>query len=216
MNLPRNLKYVVADLTGRAQHQVVAALTAQVRVARAAVDVAADAATGELAFDLARERIGELESTGDRHRAELVTALSRTLVIPIDREDLFRLSRSIDDVLDNLRDFARELDLFGSEVRSPLFGPVLDAVGAALDDFDAAVVELARDAAAAMTGSLRAKKQSNEIRRRYQLAVAELLDGDLSSVMLKRRELLRRLDVVGLRIGEATDALADGGLKRGS
>ena len=40
------------------------------------------------------------------------TSLAGVLVTPVDREDLFRLSRSIDDVLDNLRDFVREWDLY--------------------------------------------------------------------------------------------------------
>lgn len=209
------IRHVLADLTGRSQRRVVDALAEQVRAARAAVEVAREAVAGSTSFDEARGRIRDLEREGDRHRSELVTALSRTLVIPIDREDLFRLSRSIDDVLDNLRDFSRELDLFGREVRSPLFEPLLAAIAAALDEFDGAVVGLADDPTAAMAGSLRAKKRGNEIRLRYQTAIAELLDGEVSNVTLKRRELLRRLDVVGLRIGEATDALADGGLKRG-
>lgn len=45
-------------------------------------------------------------------------------------------------------------------------------------------------------------------------AVAEVLDEpEVTPQMLKRRELLRRLDVVGLRLGEAADALADGAVK---
>jgi uncharacterized protein len=216
MKRRQQLRSVVADLTGRGQKRLVEELRAHVQVARAAVDVAREAAGGDLDVDQARTRIGELESEGDRHREALVTALSRTLVIPIDREDLFRLSRSVDDVLDNLRDFARELDLFGAEVRSPLFDPVLEAIAEGLDEFADAVGLLAEDPAAAMQGTLRAKKRGNEVRRRFQQAMAELRDGEVSSVTLKRRELLRRLDVVGLRMGEATDALADGGLKRGS
>jgi uncharacterized protein len=88
----------------------------------------------------------DVEHRGDRARGGFVHALAP----PLDREDLFRVSRSVDDVLDNLRDFARELELF---------------------------------------------------------AVSDV-------AMLKRRELLRRLDVVGLRLGEAADALADGAVKR--
>ncbi len=61
---------------------------------------------------------------------------------------------------------------------------------------------------------LDANKASNAIRRRYQEGVAALLIGTVDATMLKRRELLRRLDVVGLRLGEAADALADGAVKR--
>jgi hypothetical protein len=37
---------------------------------------------------------------------------------------------------------------------------------------------------------------------------------DVTMELIKRRELLRRLDVVGLRLIEAVDALSDGLLKR--
>ena len=55
---------------------------------------------------------------------------------------------------------------------------------------------------------------AGQVRRLYQQKLAELLNEPLDNETLKRRELLRRLDVVGLRLGEAADALADGVLKR--
>ena len=62
--------------------------------------------------------------------------------------------------------------------------------------------------------ALATRKAAGQVRRLYQLQLAELLSGPLDNETLKRRELLRRLDVVGLRLGEAADALADGALKR--
>jgi hypothetical protein len=63
-------------------------------------------------------------------------------------------------------------------------------------------------------GAKAAKKAGNKIRRLYERAVAELLQQELSMEVLRQRELLRRLDIVALRLGEAADALADGALKR--
>ena len=80
-------------------------------------------AKGKLAPGEAHERIAEIEQRGDAMRAELVTRLSGVLVAPIDREDLFRLSRSIDDVLDNLRDFVRA-GRFLRRPSSPRPGPI--------------------------------------------------------------------------------------------
>ncbi len=216
MKLRSQLRHAIADLSGRGQHRLVESLCAQVRVAREAVGVARDAIGGQLDLAVARARVGQLEGEGDHHRRELVTVLAHTMVIPIDREDLFRLSRSVDDILDDLRDFARELDLFGPEVRSPMFDPILGAIAAALDELEGAVGQLATDTAAAVEGSIRAKKRGNEVRRSYQHAIARLLSGEVSSVALRQRELLRRLDLVGLQMAEASDALADGGQKRGS
>jgi hypothetical protein len=39
-------------------------------------------------------------------------------------------------------------------------------------------------------------------------------DGPVTAATLRRRELLRRVDVIGLRLGEAANALADGAVKR--
>ncbi len=215
MRLLRQIRDALGDISGRGQVRIIDSLVDHLRISRRAVDVARRAATGELDLDEASERIDDLEGEGDRQRAHLVRSLSQSLVIPIDREDLFRLSRTIDDVLDNLRDFSRELQLFGTEVCSPLFSPVFAAIDDTLDELEHAVGKLASDPRAAMPQGLRAKRSGKEIRRAYQVAIAQLLDAEVTSVLLRRRELLRRLDAVGISIGEATDALADGGLKRG-
>lgn len=216
MKLHRAVRDVLSDLSGRSQRAIVEALDGQVHTTLQAVLLAREASDGDVATGDARRRMGELESAGDGHRAEVVTLLSRTLVTPIDREDLYRLSRSIDDVLDNLRDFTRELDLFGAEAGGALLHPSLDAVGSALGELRVAVKALVDEPDRAIEASLQTKKLVNEVRASYQLGLAQLFDDEFDGTTLKRRELLRRLDVVGLRIGEAADALADGGLKRGA
>ncbi len=215
ISIVRNLRDALRDLSGRRQDDLVRLLVEHIRVTRTAVDVAREAATATLELDAASARIDDLEADGDNLRGHLVRALSQSLVLPIDREDLFRLSRTIDDVLDDLRDFCRELEHFGAQARWPRFGPVFDAIAATMDQLDDAVGTLARDPSGAMQAGLGAKRSGKEIRLAYQSAIAELLDEDVDRVMLKRRELLRRLDAVGISISEATDALADGGLKRG-
>jgi uncharacterized protein len=162
----------------------------------------------------ARQEIARIEHAGDDARAELVEALAAALVTPIDREDLFRVSRSADNVLDNLQDFVREFDLFaiGHDER---FVPLIDAVITGVDVLRDAVRSIVDKPSAVSTGALAATKQVNEVRRLYQGQLADLFEGEVSSGVLKRRELLRRLDVVALRLGEAADALADGALKRG-
>lgn len=210
-----NLRAAVSDLLGRRQQQLVTELRGQVDAGREAVAVAAAAASGRMPAADARAQVGELEDRGDAHRANLVHTLATTFVIPIDREDLFRFSRSLDDVLDNLRDFCRELDLYGPETVSPLFGPLLEAVGRGMEALAGAVDVLGTDPTAMTRASLRAKKAHNEVRTAYQQAIAELFSTEPTATSMKRRELLRRLDVVSLRMGEAADTLADGQLKRG-
>lgn len=54
----------------------------------------------------------DLDHAGDIARAWLITELATVLSTPVDVEDLFRISRSVDDVLNNLRDFVQECDLY--------------------------------------------------------------------------------------------------------
>jgi uncharacterized protein Yka (UPF0111/DUF47 family) len=155
-----------------------------------------------------------IEHQGDLLRAKFVGKLAHVLVAPIDREDLFRLSRSIDDVLDNLRDFVREWDLFDVSTKDP-YGALLEATTAALEDLHRAVRTIARDPKKLTSRTaLATKKSANEIRRLYDEELARLFQRKLSMKVLKIRELLRRLDVVGLRLNEAADVLADAAVKR--
>jgi uncharacterized protein Yka (UPF0111/DUF47 family) len=162
----------------------------------------------------AHEKMAGIEHQGDLLRAKFVGKLAHVLVAPIDREDLFRLSRSIDDVLDNLRDFVREWDLFDVSTKDP-YGALLEATTAALEDLHRAVRTIARDPKKLTSRTaLATKKSANEIRRLYDEELARLFQRKLSMKVLKIRELLRRLDVVGLRLNEAADVLADAAVKR--
>lgn len=210
----KRIRRIARELMGSNETALVTSLLAQVDAALAGADLAAAVVVGDAASDDARQRIGEIEHDGDGHRADLIEALGKALVTPFDREDLFRLSRSIDDVLDNLRDFVREYDLFRSPEGTP-FVPMLTAIGSGLDMLREAVQHIVETPAGLTLGALRAKKGGGHVRQQYQLAVANLLNDErLDRDLLKSRELLRRLDVIGLRLGEAADALADGAMKR--
>jgi uncharacterized protein len=208
------LRRLIDDLAGRSHHRVVDLLRAQIDAAIEGVDLARDLTAGAVGPIEARSRIAGIEHAGDACRADLVGELATALTTPIDREDLYRLSRSVDDVLDNVRDFVREVDLYGV-APAPSSGPLLDAVGDGIRALRVAV-DLVVDRPADVTlASLTAHKQSGRVRQLYQTAIAALLDEDaLSTTVLKQRELLRRLDVVGLRLAECADALSDAMLKR--
>lgn len=211
---PRQL---LRELSGRADREFVDLLCAQIdsalQAARLVHAVVAEGRDHDVGL---RERIGELESEGDAHRAEIVTALTGALVTPIDREDIYRLSRAIDDVLDNLRDFSREWDLYGM-VSHEIFGPLLEEVVEALLALRSASEHIVSDPSGIARGALDAKKAGNLVRRSYQYAIAEMLEDDdrvMTARTVKARELLRRLDIVGMRVSQAADVLADAAVKR--
>lgn len=209
---PGRLRRLLLDLSGRSDAIFVGHLTGQVDATLEGLALALDTVRGGDS-SVARDRMGDIEHEGDDRRGDLVDALAQALTTPIDREDLFRLSRSIDDVLDNLRDFTRELDLFHPDDQDA-FAPLLEALTDGTTALRVAVAALGDDPTQITSAAKNAKRHSNELRRLYQRALAELYGGELSMDTLKRRDLLRRLDVVGLRLDEAADALADGAMKR--
>src|SRR3990172_5450012 len=55
-------------------------------------------------------RVRDFERSADEVRRILIDELNRTFVTPIDREDLFALSRVVDDVLDYAYSTTHEMD----------------------------------------------------------------------------------------------------------
>jgi hypothetical protein len=206
-----SLRRLWQDVTGRTQERFVDLLDAQVDAVLKAVEVIRSSVADE--DTSCDDEMQRLEGIGDERRAELIRELSRSLNTPIDREDLFRLSRSIDDVLDNLRDFVRELGLYAPTDRTG-FDPILQAVGEGMDGLRGAIAKFSQSPQAVLDTSKGAKLGASLVRTRYEDAMARVLHGPLNVDTMRERELLRRLDVVGLRLGEAADALADGALKR--
>jgi uncharacterized protein len=206
------LKELWTQLRG-GDHRMLELLHAQLEHALDAVRVVHRVVEGRDDPTTGHRSVVAAERAGDRARGAIVTELSSVLAPPLDREDLFRVSRSIDDVLDNLRDFARELVLFAVDDGAP-FVPLVDAIEDSLDALAHAIEELGSGSSAFPRSVLAARKAGNRIRRSYDDALADLLVDPIDAATLKTRELLRRLDVVGLRLGEAADALADGAVKR--
>lgn len=201
-------------LTGRARADLLAHVLRQIDATHKAAALVEDVGDGVIALEAAADAMRVVEHDGDRARADLVIALSSAFSTPIDREDLFRLSRSIDDVLDNLRDFLREARLFAPADLIPC-RPLLPPISDGLRHLREGVLSVGGSGTTVDQSTLATRKAGTAIRREYEKELARLFTLPMNSELLKQRELLRRLDVVGLRLSEAADALADGWLKRG-
>lgn len=208
------VRQVLADLTGRSQRRAVDLMIDQLDATVRGVRLAARMTAGELTPAQARAGMVDVEHAGDDLRVRLVSEISAALTTPIDREDLYRLSRSIDDVLDNVRDLVRETDLYEA-VPDPADTDALSAVAAGLGHLRQALDNLIPKPGEVIGCVLSARKSAGRVRQHYQNSVAALFRAELSNDVLKRRELLRRLDVVGLRLGECAAALSDAMQKRG-
>ncbi|MGW0193844.1 DUF47 domain-containing protein [Nonomuraea sp. NPDC003201] len=209
----KRLRRIRNLMTGRMDSALTEALLGQLRATKEGAWLAMAMIGGEVGRTGAHEQMRSIEHIGDEERARLVEELKTALVTPIDPEDLFRLSRAIDDVLDSLRDFVRESHLYRvpDQIR---FTPLLDQVIVGIEALENAVRDLASRPSAVVQDALEAKKVGGSIRRMYQYEISRIFSGEVTAEALKRRELVRRLEIVGVAIGNAADAIADGAMKR--
>lgn len=203
----------VGEAVGKRGRRVISLLDDQLDATARGTRLAMKMSEGDVSRRKARAEIASIEHEGDASRKKLVGILIGTFVTPIDREDLYRLSRSVDDILDGIRDFVRESDLYRVENRdryNPLLNAVLDGVLA----LQKAVQVLGVDSQKASRYALACRREANNLRNTFQHDVADLLSGELTMETLRHRELYHRLDMVSTRMYEAADSMNDGLWKR--
>lgn len=152
-------------------------------------------------------QINEIEHRGDFIVHEVTNLLPRTLITPIDSEDILRLVSAIDDALDAVQSAAQRMAIYQvTEVRKParrLASLILESA----QELDAAIK------------SLRDKRQYDQIRQRIvQINTLEnngdrvLIDG-LSSLVSHRDdmfEFMRWKEIYEL-LEATTDRIEDAG-----
>lgn len=153
-------------------------------------------------------RVEEIEEEADDLRRNLIENLNRTFVTPMDREDIFALSRAIDDVCDYAKSTVEEMILFEVKPDSHL-KQMAEILSSAAADVSAAVGFLKSDPKAANDHVVRVKKTENRIEHCYRAALAELFKRTDVIVILKLREIYRHLSNAADRCDEAADIIGD-------
>ena len=152
------------------------------------------------------------EKAADEVRRILIDELNRTFVTPFDREDIFALSRTIDDVIDYGYSTVSEMEIL--KVKSTSYMQRMASLlrDAAYEIF-MAVERLQDHPGVANDHAQRAKALENRVEDVYREAVAELFSGaeDIHHVvmMLKLREVYRHLSNAADRGDEAANVIAD-------
>ena len=152
------------------------------------------------------------EKEADEARRILIDELNRTFVTPFDREDIFALSRAIDDVLDYAYSTANEMQIF--EVRAtPFMLRMASLLRDAAFELLQAVDRLDKHPNVAVDHVQRAKALENRVEDVYREALADLFKGadSLQQVVmiLKLREVYRHLSNAADRGDEAANVIAD-------
>ena len=166
--------------------------------------------------DLARQ-VSEVEKQADEARRILIDELNRTFVTPIDREDIFALSLTVDDILDYANTTIEEMALLEIKPNAYMERMVSLLTDAAREIY-MAVVRLEDHPNVANDHAVRAKALENRMETVYREAVADLfhMPRDIDHVveMLKLREIYRHLSNAADRGDEAANVLGDIVVKR--
>jgi predicted phosphate transport protein (TIGR00153 family) len=154
------------------------------------------------------EQLKDIEREGDAARRVLIDELLHTYATPFDREDLFALSRAIDDILDAANETAVELAMYRIGPPEGL-NEIVKVLVEGSRHISAAVGELLDHPGVAAEHAVRAKRSENRIDSLYHQAVGRLFDSDAEmSQILKSREIYRHLKNSADRIDRAADEIS--------
>jgi uncharacterized protein len=154
----------------------------------------------------------QVEKEADEVQRILVHELQKTFVTPIDREDIFSLSRSIDNFIDYVYDTVEELEIFEIEV-SDAVSEIAILLLEMANELHMALQRLLDHPGVAAEHARRVKSLENEVENAYRYNLAELFQGpeDMHQVMemLKMREVLRHLSNAADQGDMAADVIMD-------
>ncbi len=153
-------------------------------------------------------KVEELELATDDLRAHLVNELHDAFITPIDREDIFKLSRAVDDMVDYAKTTVEEMMLF-KIAPNPFLLKMATALANEAKEIADAIAIMKEEPRTALEGLTRAKKAENFIEHRYREALAELFESDDVKMILKMRELYRHISNAADRGDEAANILSD-------
>lgn len=159
------------------------------------------------------KRIAQIEKQADEVRRILIEELMQTFVTPFDREDIFSLSREIDDVLDYANTTVDEMEIL--KVKPTVFMRRMASLlyDAALE-LEMSVQRLQdKHPSTASNHVQRAKALENRVEAVYREALADLFRGpkNVKDVMmiLKVREIYRHLSNAADMEDQAANVVAD-------
>ncbi|HEX8990075.1 MAG TPA: DUF47 family protein [Anaerolineales bacterium] len=152
------------------------------------------------------------EKAADEARRILIDELNKTFVTPFDREDIFSLSRTVDDVLDYAYSTVSEMEIL-KVGPTPYMVRMASLLRDAAYEISMAVDRLQDHPGVANDHAQRAKALENRVEDVYREAIADLFSGaeDIQHVvkMLKLREVYRHMSNAADRGDEAANVIAD-------
>jgi len=150
--------------------------------------------------------VRNIEREADELRRILIEELDKTFVTPIDREDIFALSRAIDDVIDYANTTVDEMEIYGVKGDEHI-QEMVNILRKAARELDEGVKILKDYPKIASEHAVKAKAYENTMEKAYHMALADLFKGSDTVFMLKMREIYRHLSNAADRGDEAANII---------
>jgi uncharacterized protein len=156
--------------------------------------------------------VRQCEKEADEVRRILIDELNHTFVTPLDREDIFALSRAIDDILDYAYSTLDEMTVLHVTPNTYL-QRMVSLLRDAANEVHLAMLRLKSHPGVATDHAQRAKALENRVESVYREAIAALFEGPAEPEhiveMLKLREIYRHLSNAADRGDEAANIISD-------
>ncbi len=155
-----------------------------------------------------RIQIKKVEEEGDRRRRELINELNKSLITPLDRQDLYNLSNVIDNILDYSLDTIEEMLVY-KVYPNYYLKKMIQKLSRGVVHLSYATDKLFTDKQLASNNIIAAKVIENEIEETYREALASLFENSDFHYIFKMREVYRHLSNSADRISEAADIIGN-------
>ena len=155
--------------------------------------------------DAAAQRLRALEHEADRQKGELRDELTAAFSTPLEPEDLFELSRGIDEVLNSAKNLVAEAEAMHASP-DPAIAEMAAELTHGAERIEAAFGKFAEnDSGGATALADKAIKDQRHAQHTYRRAMSALVDNPDLREVAARRELYRRL----ARTGDALVLVAE-------
>ena len=136
--------------------------------------------------------VKDIEREADELRRVLIEDLDTSFVTPMDREDIFALSRVVDDIVDYANTTVDEMEIYEVGPDKHL-REMVDILRKGAREIADAVKILKSYPHIAMEHAIQAKSYENVMEKAYHAALADLFKRTDTVYMLKMREIYRHL-----------------------
>lgn len=148
------------------------------------------------------------EKEADTIRRQLVEDINRTFITPIDRDDLYRLSTSIDDLADYAWTTVKEVRIYDIQPDDHLLAMAQTLLQMA-DGLLVCTQKLEKDHAGVAAEATKVKKLENALNVQFHQSIAGLFKTDDIKKILKYREIYSHMNHAADKGDFSADILLD-------